>query len=88
MTRYGREVADAQGTTHRRGRAKESAPRQRRASAVGGRGVLGRWGLGPDGEVRAVWRRCPVPLFPGSSRRATTNAPEGRAVAPTTKFLW
>ena len=32
--------------------------------AVARRGVLGRWGLGPDGEVRAVWRRCPVPLFP------------------------
>ena len=55
-------------------------------SAVAGRGVLGRWGLGPDGEcapcgrVRAVWRRCPVPFVQGADNvlvRATTR------VAPT-----
>ena len=68
-----------------RGRAQESAPQQRRASAVDGRGVLGRWGLGPDGEcapcgrVRAVWRRCPVPRRPN---RGCTPLERGRGQAP------
>ena len=88
MTRHACEVSDAQGTTNGRGRAQESAPRQRRASAVDGRGVQGRWGVGPDGEgapcgrVRAVWRRCPVPVFAVVAGVGDHNAPKGRAVAP------
>ena len=54
--------------TSRRGRAWESAPQKRRASAVDGRGVLGRWGLGPDGER--------APLRARTNRLAALSRPE------------
>ena len=46
----------------RRGRAEEVCAAETARSAVAGaRSPRGGGGLGPDGEVRAVWRRCPVP---------------------------
>ena len=68
----------------RRGRAEESCAMQRHEVQLRGRGVLGRWGLGPDGECAPLRGACEssggvVPSrCPGSGACPNTGDHKGR----------